>query len=54
MEAAQSPRENEDLERGPHFTEEANTEEFGPWEQIDVGRYMPRRIRGSYRGRALG
>ena len=27
----------------------------GPaWEQMDAGRYMPRRIRGSYRGRALG
>jgi hypothetical protein len=25
-----------------------------PWEQIDTGRYMPRRIRGSCRGRELG
>jgi hypothetical protein len=25
-----------------------------PWELIDVGRYQPRRIRGSYRGRVLG
>jgi len=24
------------------------------WEQIEAGRYMPRRIRGSYRGRELG
>ena len=24
------------------------------WELIDVGRYRPRRIRGSYRGRELG
>jgi hypothetical protein len=24
------------------------------WEMIDAGRYMPRRIRGSYRGRVLG
>jgi hypothetical protein len=24
------------------------------WELVDVGRYMPRRIRGSYRGRELG
>ena len=29
-------------------------EEIQAWEEIDVGRYMPRRIRGSYRGRALG
>jgi hypothetical protein len=25
-----------------------------PWEEIDPGRFMPRRIRGSFRGRALG
>jgi hypothetical protein len=25
-----------------------------PWEQIETGRYMPRRIRGSCRGRELG
>lgn len=25
-----------------------------PWEQIEKGRYMPRRIRGSCRGRELG
>lgn len=24
------------------------------WEMIDVGRYQPKRIRGSCRGRALG
>jgi hypothetical protein len=24
------------------------------WEEIESGRYMPRRIRGSFRGRALG
>ncbi len=24
------------------------------WELVDVGRYMPRRIRGSFRGRELG
>jgi hypothetical protein len=24
------------------------------WELIDVGRYRPRRIRGSFRGRELG
>jgi hypothetical protein len=31
--------------------------EFSPgeaWERVDVGRYMPRRIRGSLRGRELG
>lgn len=24
------------------------------WTEIDSGRYMPRRVRGSYQGRALG
>jgi hypothetical protein len=24
------------------------------WELVDAGRYMPRRIRGSFRGRELG
>jgi hypothetical protein len=24
------------------------------WELLETGRYMPRRIRGSYRGRELG
>jgi hypothetical protein len=25
-----------------------------PWEEIEAGRYMPRRTRGSYPGRELG
>jgi hypothetical protein len=25
-----------------------------PWEEIEPGRYKPRRIRGSFRGRELG
>jgi len=25
-----------------------------PWEEISTGRYMPRRIKGSCKGRALG
>jgi hypothetical protein len=28
--------------------------EFAAWEEVDAGRYMPRRIRGSFRGRELG
>jgi hypothetical protein len=24
------------------------------WEEVETGRYMPRRVRGSCRGRALG
>lgn len=30
------------------------TEEVQAWEEIETGRFMPRRIRGSYRGRNLG
>jgi hypothetical protein len=29
-------------------------DEPAAWEQIETGRYMPRRIRGSCRGRELG
>jgi hypothetical protein len=29
-------------------------EEVPPWEMIESGRYRPRRIRGSCRGRELG
>jgi hypothetical protein len=32
----------------------APTEEVLAWEEIASGRYMPRRIRGSFRGRVLG
>jgi hypothetical protein len=53
MEAAE-PRGEGGIETGPHFTDEAGADEAPAWEQIAAGRYMPRRIRGSYRGRALG
>jgi len=33
---------------------ECAAETVQPWEQIETGRYMPRRIRGSLRGRELG
>jgi hypothetical protein len=36
------------------FTGEVGPDEAPAWEEVDTGRYMPRRIRGSYRGRALG
>jgi len=36
------------------FTGAAETDEVQAWEEIDSGRYMPRRIKGSYKGRALG
>jgi len=37
-----------------HFTHEAETGEVQAWEEIDTGRFMPRRIKGSCKGRALG
>jgi hypothetical protein len=36
------------------FTGEAELDETPAWEQVAIGRYMPRRIRGSFIGRALG
>ena len=32
----------------------ASPEEVAAWEEIAPGRYMPRRVRGSCRGRVLG
>lgn len=29
-------------------------ERIPAWERLEAGRYMPRRIRGSFRGRELG
>jgi len=54
MAEAQPLGDDKGLERGPHFTGASDTEQAPAWEQVDVGRYMPRRIRGSYKGRALG
>jgi hypothetical protein len=54
METGQSTGEEVELERGSHLIEETQPEHLLAWEEIDVGRYMPRRIRGSNRGRALG
>ena len=53
MEARRAQSDAGDLDQGPHFVDEPAADS-GAWEEIDVGRYMPRRIRGSYRGRALG
>jgi hypothetical protein len=33
---------------------DSRAEEPPAWELLEAGRYMPRRIRGSYRGRELG
>jgi len=36
------------------FTGEAEPDGVAAWEQVAAGRYMPRRIKGSCKGRALG
>jgi hypothetical protein len=33
---------------------ELGAERVWPWEEIEPGRFMPRRIRGSFRGGKLG
>ncbi|HEY7427597.1 MAG TPA: hypothetical protein VH682_25420 [Gemmataceae bacterium] len=38
----------------PLAADESGAEQPQAWEQIENGRYMPRRIRGSFRGRELG
>jgi hypothetical protein len=54
METAHPHSTDGELDRVPHFVDEGQPEEVRAWEQIEAGRYMPRRIRGSYRGRSLG
>src|SRR5579884_1638437 len=36
------------------LTDEAGPDAVPAWEEVDAGRYMPRRIKGSCKGRALG
>jgi hypothetical protein len=38
----------------PQFTDTGGSGDVPAWEEIDTGRYMPRRIKGSCKGRALG
>ena len=37
----------------PHFSGEPDVT-APAWMEIDTGRFMPRRVRGSFQGRALG
>ena len=39
---------------GPHFAVEGDPAEVAAWTEIEAGRFMPRRVRGSFQGRALG
>jgi hypothetical protein len=41
-------------ELAAHFTAEPAEPEAQAWEEVEKGRFMPRRTRGSFKGRALG
>lgn len=41
-------------QESPHFTLALDGETQPAWEEIETGRFMPRRVRGSCHGRALG
>lgn len=38
----------------PHFSLPVEQSDEEAWEQVEPGRFMPRRVRGSCHGRALG
>ena len=42
------------LETEPEANPQPELDDIPAWEMIEPGRYMPRRIRGSCRGRELG
>jgi hypothetical protein len=52
METERQPGEDEAT--AAHFTAEPAPSDARAWEEVAAGRYMPRRIRGSCKGRALG
>ena len=58
MDVAKSRRDANGPEAAqfPESLDQTPLEDLKAWELIDAeaGRYMPRRIRGSFRGRALG
>lgn len=37
-----------------HFSTEGDAAGMPAWTEIEDGRFMPRRVRGSFQGRALG
>ena len=50
---SQEPQ-HEAAAESPHFLVAGNDGELAAWTEIEAGRFMPRRVRGSYLGRALG
>lgn len=53
MQITEPNEKNVERATAPQFSGEAS-DDVRAWEEVDVGRYMPRRIRGSFKGRALG
>src|SRR5713101_2699747 len=55
MNDSEMARHNDPQNAGslPHLPGELEPDQIPAWELIDTGRYMPRRIRGSFRGREL-
>jgi len=41
-------------ERAPDLNPDGPSGPVRPWEEIEPGRFMPRRVRGSFRGGKLG
>jgi hypothetical protein len=39
---------------GIHFSINGDSSEVAAWTEIEAGRFLPRRVRGSFLGRALG
>ena len=37
-----------------HFSTAGDSPELSAWTEVEAGRFMPRRVRGSCQGRALG
>ena len=52
--ASEQSRDQAGQPTAAQFAVEAEPAELRAWEQVDEGRYMPRRIKGSCKGRALG
>jgi len=51
---SQEPKnEIPDAATSPHFSADGDAE-LAAWTEIEAGRFMPRRVRGSYLGRTLG
>jgi hypothetical protein len=54
FEESRGPDSETEQHTADQFTGEAAPDEGQAWEKVAAGRYMPRRIKGSCKGRALG